>query len=122
MIDFEHNFKQEFNETCQKSNTEQPGPVPSRETSVKKFDQSIRSETTKQSEITAQSVASSKRSEQNEEAVEEALRKQLRRIVLPKPISIKSDEAPPKDLKTLVDRISQKMSYLTNQMKLEKER
>lgn len=61
-------------------------------------------------------------SEHNEEAVEEALRKQLRRIVLPKPIALKSDEVLPKDLRSTVERISQKMVFLSSQMKLEKER
>jgi hypothetical protein len=87
---------------------------------MKKFDRSIsiRSETTKQSEMTAHSVASSKISESNEEAVEMSLRKQLRRIVLPKPISIKSPEAPPRDLRSTLDRIGEKMAQLTSQMRL----
>lgn len=49
MIDFERNFKQEFNETCHKSTNEQPLPVPRQENPMKKFEKSVYSETTKQS-------------------------------------------------------------------------
>jgi len=95
-------------------------PIPQKDNPMKKFDKSIRSETTKQSEVVTVHSTSSRVNELNEEAVEMALRKQLRRIVLPKPLSVRNQEAPPKDLKSVVDRIGQKMAFLTSQMKLER--
>jgi hypothetical protein len=60
MIDFECNFKQEFNETCQKADKPARCMSPSHKNVMKKFDQSMKSETTKQSEVTVKSTGSSK--------------------------------------------------------------
>lgn len=48
-----------------------------------------------------------------DDVTDRKLREQLRRIVLPKPIALRSESAePPKDLKSAVDRITQKMEFL----------